>query len=243
MANRLSLQEIEKELSIKGLTLLSNYSDYKNLSSPITVACINGHKIETNVNTIRSDSFVCNVCIGNASIGDDVNMGGKIPKKNGHRVVGFDNASHNMGVAIFDDSKLVYYDLVQFTVGNATQRLNKIRDFLEDEVLAKWEADIIQIEDVQFQYNYNVFGVLMKLQGVFELACDRANIPIVKVKSTEWRGHHGINNKNRAKDKAAAINKVSEMYGINVGDDVAEAILITKFYVDRRSVKKLKSLF
>lgn len=243
MANKLSLVEVEKELAIKNLTLVSDYNDYKNLSSSITVACVNGHRIETNINTIRADSFICNVCVGNASADGEINLGGKIPKKVGHRVVGFDNASHNMGVAIFDDNKLVYYDLVQFLVGNATQRLNKIRDFLETDVLVNWEADVIQIEDVQFQQNYNVFGVLMKLQGVFELACDRFKIPMVKTKSTEWRGHHGINHKNREKDKAAAIKKVGEMYGISVTDDVAEAILIAKYYSDKRSVKKLDSLF
>lgn len=243
MANKLSLADITQELEAKSLTLVSDYNEYKNLSSPIIVKCSNGHLIETNMNTIRLDTFVCNTCIGTASLSDGVVFGGKVPKKTGYRIVGFDNASHNMGVAIFDDGKLVYYDLVQFLEGDATHRLNRIRDFLEEDVLVNWEADLVQIEDVQFQNNYNTFGVLMKLQGVFELACDRFKKPIVKTKSVEWRGHHGINHRNRAKDKAAAIQKVKEMYGIVVGDDVAEAILITKYQVDKRSISKLKSLF
>jgi RNase H-fold protein (predicted Holliday junction resolvase) len=58
-----------------------------------------------------------------------------VPQKTGYRVIGFDNASHNMGVAIFDNGKLVYYNLLTFNQGTATQRLNKIRDTLENQIL------------------------------------------------------------------------------------------------------------
>lgn len=130
MAKKLELETIEKELKAKNLKLVSKYEEYKNLNSPITVECLNGHKIETNLHTIRSDNFVCNVCVGSSTV--DKNVSNTIvPEKKGYRIIGFDNASHNMGVAIFDDGKLVYYNLLQFSTGTTLQRLNKIRDLLE----------------------------------------------------------------------------------------------------------------
>lgn len=239
---KVTSEQLDKELSEKHLSMVSDYEQYKNITSPITVQCINGHKMETNLKTIRSDSFVCNLCVGGASRGKHVSNT-VVPRKSGYRIVGFDNASHNMGVAIFDNGKLVYYDLMQFDTGTTLQRLNKIRDLLEKQIIPLWEPDFVQFEGVQHQNSYATYDVLVKLHGLFELACDRFGIPFSSNRSSEWRGHHGINRKNRALDKAAAIQKVKEMYGIVVGDDVAEAILIAKFRSDLDNKKDLKDLF
>jgi len=98
------------------------------------VVCLNGHEIQTNLKTIRLSSFACPTCIGNASKGFDGSPV-IVPDKSGHRVLGFDNASHKMGVAIFDAGKLVYYHLLEFNTGTATQRLLKIRQLLEETIL------------------------------------------------------------------------------------------------------------
>ena len=130
MAKRLELAQIEKELSDKNLHLVSAYEDYKSLNSPITVECTNGHQTITTLKTIRSANFTCSLCVGSATKSDNLSTT-EIPRKTGYRIIGFDNASHNMGVAIFDNGKLVYYNLLQFNTGTTLQRLNKIRDMLE----------------------------------------------------------------------------------------------------------------
>lgn len=239
---KLSLEQLQQELQSKNLKLLSNYSEYKSLSSPISVECLNGHKIETNLNTIRMASFVCAACVGSATKSSDISNV-VVPEKKGYRIIGFDNASHNMGVAIFDDGKLVYYNLLQFSSGTTLQRLNKIRDLLEKIIIPLWGPDFIQFEGVQHQNSYATYDVLVKLHGIFEMACDRFGVPFESTRSSEWRSHHGINRRNRELDKEASIQKVKEMYGLTVTDDVAEAILIAKYRSDMRNKKKIANLF
>lgn len=52
-----------------------------------------------------------------------------------------------------------------------------------------------------------------------------------------------INGKTRVQQKVQAIEKVKEMYGIDVNDDVAEAILLGKYAVDCIKKEKIKKLF
>lgn len=242
MARKMPLEQLERELADKGLILISSYDDYKNVNTPIMVECKNGHGMQTSLNTVRSDNFNCSFCVGSATISKFVSSV-KVPEKKGFRVIGFDNASHNMGVAIYDDGKLVYYDLLQFTKGNAIQRLNSIRDMLEDTILLEWQPDVVQIEGIQHQNSYATYEVLIKLHGLFEMACDRFGVCFESTRSSQWRSHHNINKRNRSADKKAAIQKVKEMYDLNVGDDVAEAILIAKYRVDQINKEELGDLF
>ena len=103
---RLSEVDVLKELKIKNLSLKSPFTDYKSVTSQISVTCLNGHEIQTNLKTIRLASFSCPICVGKASKGFD-KVATIVPPKTGYRVVGFDNASHKMGVAILDDGKQV----------------------------------------------------------------------------------------------------------------------------------------
>lgn len=234
--------QLQEELKKKRLTLVSDYEDYKNLGTPITVSCLNGHEIQTNLKTIRSSSFTCPVCVGQATKGFNKTPV-SVPSKKGYRVIGFDNASHKMGVSIFDDGKLVYYGLLTFNQGTAIQRLNKIRDLLENVIIPVWEPDFIQIEDIQHQASYQTYEVLIKLVGIFELAADRYQVPLHKDRSSVWRSHFGINKRNREVEKQLAIDLVKEMYDIETTDDVAEAILINKFRIDMIAKSKIKDLF
>lgn len=128
---KISEQQLKKELSKKHLTMVSEYSEYKNINNPMRVKCMNNHLIETNLKTIRSSTFTCPVCVGQATKGfEDQPL--SVPPKKGFRVVAFDNATHNVGVSIFDSGNLVYYAVFRFNNGSAMHRMNKIRDMLEN---------------------------------------------------------------------------------------------------------------
>ena len=239
---RLSLEQLKQELKKNKLTLVSDYDDYKNLSSIIIAKCENGHEVHTNLKTIRGSNFTCPICVGEASKGFKKEPVA-VPNKKGYRVIGFDNASHKMGVSIFDDGKLVYFGLLEFNDGTAIERLLKIRDMLENKIIPLWEPDYIQIEDIQHQNNYRTYEVLIKLVGIFEMAARHYNIPLHKDRSSVWRSHFGINRRKREVEKQLAIETVKKMYNVDVTDDVAEAILINKFRNDMIAKSKIKTLF
>ena len=134
MSKKLEYNQIAYELRQKNFKLKSDYNDYKSINSPIIIECVNGHEVHTNLKTVRLKNFTCSQCVGTATKGKHVYTT-VVPQKTGYRVLGFDNASHNMGVSIFDNGKLVYYNLLTFNQGTAIQRLNKIRDTLEKQIL------------------------------------------------------------------------------------------------------------
>ncbi len=239
---KLTKDEISKELKVKGFTLHENSPDYTNLSGEILIRCENGHSIESSVKNFRQANFQCPTCVGESSKGFG-KAPVKIPPKTGYRVIGVDNATQKMGISVFDDGKLVFYTLYQIEGQNVVKRLNKIRDFFENVLIPVWKPDYIQFEDIQFQNNYNTYEVLAKLIGVIEMAADRNNIQYHIEKVSVWRSHHGINSRDRVKDKVRAMRLVEEMYQIKVGDDVAEAILIGKYRVDMLTRVEVRKLF
>lgn len=229
------------ELMNKGLVIDEKSPDYKNLTSAILVRCEKGHLIQTNLLNIRRENFACPICEGLKTKGFD-QAPTKVPQKEGYRIVGLDNATHNLGISIFDDGKLVYYKLHNFT-GTSVERLNAFRDLLEDVIIKEWKPDFLQFENIQFQRSYPTFELLSKLLGACEMAAERYNVEYDKVKPSVWRSKMNINGAKREEQKKRAIDLVYEMYQIKVNDDIAEAILIAKYRVDIRGIKELKDLF
>jgi Holliday junction resolvasome RuvABC endonuclease subunit len=226
-------------LTRKGFSC-SNLSDYKTLDSELCITCSQGHKFASNFRNIRDDRFKCLACEGKNSLGA-LMFGKEPPAKNGKRIVAIDNATQNAGVAVFDNGKLVHQELRTFE-GETVDRMIQNRHFIMDVVAKQWHADLVIIEDIQMQNNVKLFKVLAMLSGNTQTALKEAEIPYELVLSTVWRSHYMINGK-RVADKAQAIDKVANMYGIIVADDVAEAILLGKYAVDTISDKKPIKLF
>lgn len=239
---RLNNEQIVAELKTKNLTWDEKSPDYQNTNAEIIVVCEKGHSITTNLKTIRMSSFSCPVCVGAGSKGFNKEPI-SVPTKKGYRIIAFDNATQKMGISIFDSGKLVYYGLMSFNDTDHVKRLNNIRHTLEEIIIPAWSPDFIQFEDVQHQNSYITYEILIKLVGVLEMACDKFGIPYEKTRSSVWRSHHAINGKERNAEKKRAIDLVQKMYQIDVGDDVAEAILIGKYRADLKTREGLKNLF
>ena len=128
---RLSNDVIKAEVEAKGYKLV-DASGYEKLDSTIIIECSKGHKIETNLKSVRHDSFECPFCAA-SSFAIETPKG--VPEKNGFRIIAFDNATEKMGMSIYDNGKLVYFDFFRFTDGILVQRLVKIQRLLEDVVI------------------------------------------------------------------------------------------------------------
>jgi len=217
---KLSNYQIEELVEGKGFKVI-DASKYQNINTDITIECDLGHKIITNMNSFRKSNFKCPECHGGKI---NVSNSEKPPQKKGYRVIAFDNATEKMGVSIFDDGELVYYNLLKFG-GNLDDRLLRISEVVTQVVIAAWEPDYLIFEDIQYQGNYYTYKTLAMLLGILRVAARRANINFEIVVVNTWRSHFQITG-TRASTKAQAIKKVKLMYNIDVTDDVAEAILL-----------------
>lgn len=237
---KLNEQEIQGILDTKGLTCL-NIESYKNLESVLQFKCKNGHSIEASMRTVRNAHFKCPECEGKISI-STLLSNNNIAPKNGYRVVAIDNATANVGVSIFDDDKLIYYHLYHYE-GDTIARMVNNRRFIEEVVIEQWKPDLIVIEDIQYQNNIMTFKTLAMLLGSSLVSCSAKEVKTEVVMSKVWRAHFMLNGKGRIEEKKQAIDKVKLMYGLTVNDDVAEAILLGKYAVDKLRVKEVKKLF
>lgn len=235
---KLNTEEINGILETKGLSCL-NIDEYKNLDSTLRFQCKNGHTLETSMRAIRNPHFKCPECEGCASLGA---LKSTIAAKNGFRIVAIDNATEKVGVSVFEDDKLIFQQLYTYT-GDTVTRMVKNRDFIEDVVIKQWQPDMVILEDIQYQNNILTFKTLAMLLGSSLISCAKAGIKTELVLSKVWRSNFMINGKTRIEQKKQAIDMVKTMYGLNVTDDEAEAILLGKYAVDKLRVQKVKQLF
>ena len=143
-----------------------------------------------------------------------------------------DLSTKSSGYAIFDQQELRDYGCI--TAGSASlfKRIDKIISELEL-ILSKYKIDNVLIEDVypeDVKYNQNVFSALKYLQGFVLHLLERHNIVNVKFfTASEWRKRCGIHTGRgvvRESLKPKDIKFVHDQFGLDVNDDVADAICI-----------------
>lgn len=222
----LSKEEIENEvIKHSGYTLVSS-ENYKNMLSTIVVKCPKGHEFNTTVQDVRKDSFKCPICQKTVfELGK--NMIVPIKNSNTYRIIAFDQATYKCGMSIWDNGKLVYYDLFQYKDYDLIARLTHIRQLLVNTVIPIWKPDLLTFEDIQEQHNgVKTYKILAMLLGICENAAYEAKIPYEDVAPVVWRKSIGTVSGGRSAEKIWAVKKVHELTGLNINEDSAEAILI-----------------
>lgn len=222
--SKFSHQRLTEEIEKLGYTLVDD-SKYQNMDSPLLVQCKKGHKFEASLSTLRRQGFICPSC----DIHVDFINPTSIPPKGKMRVIAFDQATEKFGLSIWDDGKLTFYHLYNFT-GILANRLVKIRSLVNDIVINKWCPDVIIMEDIQQQHGAVLtYKVLAMLLGVLQETCAENGIEFEAVSPNVWRKYAGTCGKTRAEEKKLSVAVVKQKFNINVSDDVAEAILIGQY--------------
>ena len=223
---RLSHEQIKAEVEKLGYSLIDD-SGYMTLNSFITVKCKNDHNIKATLNDLRKPSFTC-PCCDKPIVFNNPRV---VPEKTGYRIIAFDQATEHFGLSIWDNGELVFYSLYNFT-GDLVSRLLKIKQFIQQIVIDSWKPDFIVMEDIQQQHGAIItYKILAMLLGVIEVTCKENNIKYEVVSPNTWRKYAGTCGKNRKEEKILSVAKVKEKFGINVSDDIAEAILIGNYAV------------
>lgn len=235
---KLTQDQIALEIESKGYKVIDT-SHYENLDSDIIIECNKGHRIVTNLKSFRHPSFECPYC---AAKEFKMEKPHGVPLKHGYRIIAFDQATENMGMSMYEDGKLIYYDLFRFNDGLLINRLVKIQELLEKVVIPVWQPDFLIFEDIQQQGpNIVTYKILSMLLGICEVTAKKFNIEYDVVPSSVWRSTVGIVGRgtSRVQQKQFAIDKVKQLLGVIVTDDVAEAILIGKYATTKKKNVKL----
>ena len=158
------------------------------------------------------------------------------------KVLSIDASTKSTGFALFDGEELKSYKCVTASSSDLATRIKKMV-FALDEILSKNNIDIIVLEEVrpeQGLQNIKTHKALMYLQGAFYLLIQERfkHIKIEYLYPNEWRSKCGIKTGagvRRSSLKPLDIKFVKETYGLDVNDDIADAIGIGHAYIYENS--------
>ena len=152
------------------------------------------------------------------------------------KVLSFDQAT-KIGWSFFEDDALEAFDWNDFgEIKDYNYRINAIKNYMI-EIIGKYNPELVCFENVQFQFNKDAYKKISSLQGVLVDYCISNDILFEIVSVNTWRSFHGITGKKKVELKQDAIDKVRDLYEIDVNDDIAEAILIGNYAVNNINIK------
>ena len=152
-------------------------------------------------------------------------------------LLALDISTKSTGIAVYKDTQLIHYECAAAASNNIFNRIDKITAQVE-EVILKYKVDTIIAEDplpAQSGHNMQVYKKLTWIQGILGDMFNKHKLIYNElVTSSWWRSKTGVKTGRGVKRqnlKAKDIAMVKDLYGIDVNDDVADAILIGKAYI------------
>lgn len=150
-------------------------------------------------------------------------------------VAGIDASTKKSGVCIMSNGELIFYTLIDLEKEkDAMKRIPKMMVKI-CEVLDKYDIDVICMEKSILKTNVDTVQKLSNLAGGIMLYCAQKGIRFEHPTAPMWRAKIGLQQSSKIKRdalKAEAIFAVEQEYGLSVGDDVAESILIARSMFD-----------
>ena len=155
------------------------------------------------------------------------------------KLISMDTSSNSTGVAIFIDGILSRHFLIDLKkIKNTEERISEmikqIYKVIEDE-----KPDIITTELTVVTRNAQAQRNLTMILGAIYGKCLEKDIWYHSYRPTEWRSlidtDKKPNGRKRDDYKEWSINVVNEKYNIVANDDVCDAILIGRAYVNKFS--------
>lgn len=228
-----------------GWKLLSR--EYKNQNTALRLKCPKGHETELTFAVFRKKQL-CPICAQEKRTGPSI-VREPIPKIRGRkRFMGIDQSSKMTGISIFEGNKLLHYGL--YIAPNR-------KDFMERNLstcqhlislVNMWQVDKVAFEDVPLVVNRNsggynaglkTYSVLSQtlgyLRGTMQTVVGADNVFVVN--NNTWKHHSKIKGSRRKEIKDNVRNLCSRLYGINVGEDEADAVLIGRWLAENHGVE------
>ena len=145
------------------------------------------------------------------------------------KILAFDQASQKTGVAWFEDSTLLGYEVLDYSrVKDADLRVRLMMESMFN-LIGEHKPDALVFEGVALQRSAGAVIMLAQIQGGLMGYCYSHNISGMIYKPSVWRKMLGFKqgrNIKRAQLKAQAQKFVKDHYDIEVTEDEADAICI-----------------
>lgn len=148
------------------------------------------------------------------------------------RVAGLDCSTTKSGISIMSDGNLEMCTLVDLHKEKDPDK--RIRSMIKNiyDTLERYNLDSIYIEKAIMKGgNAKTIQQLSYLSGAVLMYCVQKDLEFFNPLPSEWRKQIGIAQNNKIKRevlKAEAIQAVKNEYGLDVGDDEAESILLAR---------------
>lgn len=149
------------------------------------------------------------------------------------RIISFDQSTRLTAYAVFDDGKLEQYNFIKLKTKDTDKRFVEMIQRIV-EVIADVAPDVVVLENVSLQTNAATLTSLARLLGAITGWCIFEDIQYDLYYASQWRSILGFKNGrncNREYYKEKAIAYIKDLFGVDEGDDVAEAICIGLAYI------------
>lgn len=145
------------------------------------------------------------------------------------KILAFDQATNITAWCLWNTKRPLRYDAIDLhKEKNIDVRMDQMCVEIY-QLIKKEKPDLIVLEDVSFQRDAQALINLARLQGRIMQMAYEIGAPVVLYKPSTWRKIVGIKTgKGIKRDelKSAAMMMITEKYGIEVSEDIAEAICI-----------------
>lgn len=145
------------------------------------------------------------------------------------KMISIDSSTTKTGYAVFINGLLDSYKLIDTeSIKDAEDRFNAMCKSI-CQILEEQKPHIICIEKTNVERNTNSLRVLSKMLGAIQCWSILHDTEYVELSPSKWRAYAAEGEKypqKREELKAWSINKVKTKYGVDVDDNVADAILI-----------------
>ena len=159
----------------------------------------------------------------------------------GIRILCVDQAK-TCGWALFENKKLVGHGV--YTLGDSKGTYEDIlfpaRQFVSS-LIAQTKAEMVVIEDIQYQSNQQSFKKLAMLMGSLVALFKENETLFDIVPPTRWKGFAGIKGRKREEQKANTVDFVNKKFKLKLlSEDEADAIAMGYYAVNNIETENLE---
>lgn len=154
--------------------------------------------------------------------------------------MGADLSTTSTGIGILKDKELIHYECIKPKSKDWEERVRQIALRL-NEILSEYNIENIYVEDVPLKDGKITIKKLSTVRGTLTAISSLHNVPLNPDSVSDWRKNAGFydgtkDGMKRDAMKQKAVDRVKEIFGIDVNDDIAEAICIA--YYHKYPIKK-----